>query len=337
MRLIFRADGSSTIGLGHVVRTLALADMVGAGPTDCFVARTPPDAVRALVQAAGLQLVELPDQPYEQEAEFLATRFLQPADVVVLDSYHFDTRYQQQLKASGCRLVCIDDLRRGFFVADLIINHSPGVTPAMYEALPTTRFCLGPAYSLLRPPFLQHARPPQPPADVTSVLLCFGGADPLQLTARCLAALLPQPAIRRVGLLMGGASTASSEVAALREAYPETELEEFRGLGAEAMVQVLARYDAVVCPASTILIESLALGKPALTGYFVDNQRHLADYVHAHRQAYSVGDFTSLTATTLPAALQQGLQWLAHTHRQPYTGQLQPAQLRQELGALRQR
>ncbi|GGG42029.1 hypothetical protein GCM10011378_17950 [Hymenobacter glacieicola] len=133
---------------------------------------------------------------------------------------------------------------------------------------------------------------------------------------------------------MGSASVTAPEIAYLKAAYPQTRVEELRGLSAAAMVEALSLYDAVICPASTILIESLALGKPAVTGYFVSNQHHLADYVHAHQQAYSVGNFMQYTGLELNQALGQGVQWLMHTPRQPYVTQFAPEQLRHEFQLL---
>jgi spore coat polysaccharide biosynthesis predicted glycosyltransferase SpsG len=162
MRLIFRADGNATIGLGHLVRSLALADMVRSVGECWFAVQAPSAAVRQLLATAQVRLLELPpttDLP--AEAAWLAEQQVRATDVVVLDGYQFDATYRQQLRSRGCRLAVIDDMRLGHFEVELIINHSPGVTPQLYDAAPYTRFCLGPAFSLLRMPFLTNARPPE--------------------------------------------------------------------------------------------------------------------------------------------------------------------------------
>ena len=73
--------------------------------------------------------------------------------MVVIDGYQFDTEYQQKVKKSGASLVCLDDLHNQHFVADIIINHAPGVDPGKYSAEPYTQYLLGPSYALLRPAF----------------------------------------------------------------------------------------------------------------------------------------------------------------------------------------
>lgn len=330
MRILFRADGNARIGLGHVVRSLALADIVRTVGPCSFAVQAPSPAVQAIIEQAGCQLLPLAEMPYAEEARYLATQVLGPHDIVVLDGYEFDSSYQATLKTSGCRLVCIDDLRTASAAADLIINHSPGVSAALYQAGPTTRFCLGPAFSLLRPPFLERARPPQAlPVPLQRALLCFGGADPLQLTARCLKALLAVGSLNSIGLLLGAAA-APIFPPQLEASTSATVVETYRNLSAAEMVTLLEQVDLVVCPASSILIESLVLGKAAITGYYVANQAHLATYVHEQRQAYSVGNFTALTDYELSMALEQGMSVLQATPRQPYVHRLTPEVLRQE-------
>ena len=333
MRIIFRADGNAVIGLGHLVRSLALAAIVRP-VAECWVAiQAPTPAVRQLIEQAQARLWELPAQAIAPEAAALAPQ-LTAQDIVVLDGYQFETHYQQTLATSGCRLVAVDDLRAWPMAVDLVINHSPGVTREQYQAGAHTRFCLGPEYSLLRAPFLAGARLPEPPAAISRVLLCFGGADPLQLTRRCLAVLLALPGLEEIGVVTGGAFRHAEALHAEAAGLPAGQVRFYQNAPAPEMAALLQRHHAVVCPASSILIESLVLGKAALTGYYADNQRPLADYVQQHRQAHSLGDFTTLSDEALHVALTQGLHALAHQSRAPYVRRPAPEKLRAEFQRL---
>ena len=334
-RLLFRADGNATIGLGHLVRLLALADQLRGLAPSLFLVREPTAAVAQLLAAAGWAVQALPaSQPLAAEADWLANHLLRPTDVLVLDGYGFDQRYQQRLRSSGCGLVYIDDLRAWPVVADVLINHSPGVVVTDYQITTQTTFLLGPAFSLLRPPFLAAAAPPQPVASLASALVCFGGADPLRLTARTLRALLAVPQLRRLGVLVGGAFGDASSLQELAEEHSECEITVYRNLGAAELVALLQEYDVAVVPASTVLIEALVLGRPVITGYYADNQQALAGYVHAHRQAFSIGNFADLADADLANALRQGLAFHQAQLRQPYVAQLAPARLRAEVQLL---
>ncbi|OUJ72698.1 UDP-2,4-diacetamido-2,4,6-trideoxy-beta-L-altropyranose hydrolase [Hymenobacter crusticola] len=337
MRLIFRADGNAQIGLGHVVRSLALADIVRTIGECLFAIQEPSVAIRQLLAMAQVQLLELPATlDLATEAAQLAVGTVQATDLVVLDGYSFDAAYRQQLRTTGCRLVVIDDLRFGYFDADLLINHSPGVTRHMYHTAPHTRFCLGPAFSLLRKPFLAHAQLPEPTTCIDSILLCFGGADPVGLTPLCLSGLVTLPSIQQIGIITGSAFQHSVALKQTLVAHPDKTISTYQNLDAYQMVLLFKQYQAVVCPASTILIESLFLGKACLTGSYIENQQALADYVHVHQQAYSIGDFTTLSAAALHQALVQGLAFLQNTQRQPYVVRPSPEQLHAEFQHLAQ-
>jgi UDP-2,4-diacetamido-2,4,6-trideoxy-beta-L-altropyranose hydrolase len=326
-RLVLRADGNAQIGLGHVMRLLALAEMVREAFVKVVFA-TRDASLSPLLAGASVEPLLIPELPPQSEASWLRTRQLQATDVVIADGYTFDADYQQELWEGAGRLVYVDDLRAWPVVADMLINHSPGIIPGMYElARPTAQLLLGPAYSLLRPAFRAAATLPHPPYPIRKLLLCFGGADPLHLTARCLRLLVNEPGLVEIGLLAG---PANPDGAALQQLVAQAggRAVLHPPAGAEGLVALLQAYDAVVCPSSTILIEALVLGMAALTGYYVENQYHLADFVHAHQQAYSVGHFATLTNAELLARLRAGLDFLARTPRQPYAPTLRTAELR---------
>ncbi|MDF7811132.1 UDP-2,4-diacetamido-2,4,6-trideoxy-beta-L-altropyranose hydrolase [Hymenobacter sp. YC55] len=340
MRIIFRADGNAQIGLGHIVRSLALTSIVRQIAPCFFVVHSPTITVKKLLQEADVTLIKMPitlSAYSDAEADYIANTVVKANDIVVLDGYHFHFTYQKIIKSSGCSLVCIDDLHTAPFAADLIINHSPGVEESNYTALPTTRYCLGPAFSLLRTPFLEHAQlPTAVPVPITNALLCFGGADPQQFTTRVLTALLTIPTIQQVGVVLGGAFAHEETLFNMTAEQPPGRVNIHRNISAEEFATLFLGYQITVCPASTVLIESLVLGCAAITGYYVDNQRRLADYVHAHKQAFSLGDLTRLSDSELPVAIERGLHFHQAMLRLPYVRKMAHAQLQAEFEKLAQ-
>ncbi|MBC8152067.1 MAG: hypothetical protein H7Z72_04080 [Bacteroidetes bacterium] len=103
-RLIFRADGNAQIGLGHVMRCLALADMLGDGYDRHFVIVEPDAALTTLLTDKNITAIRLLTN---NVAEF--SGFVRPGDVVVLDGYSFDEAYQRTLRRGIKKLVFIDD------------------------------------------------------------------------------------------------------------------------------------------------------------------------------------------------------------------------------------
>ncbi|MEJ7665859.1 MAG: hypothetical protein WKG07_43260 [Hymenobacter sp.] len=92
-RLVLRADGNGRIGLGHVMRPLALAEILRTVilRSGFFLFKRPPLIVRLVIQRAGLEAVELLGELTNEE---LARSLLRPTDVLVLDGYGFDYAYQ---------------------------------------------------------------------------------------------------------------------------------------------------------------------------------------------------------------------------------------------------
>ena len=54
-----------------------------------------------------------------------------------------------RIKDNGYKIVYIDDLVNGYYIADVIINHSGGITPNKYSVEKYTKLYLGPKYSLI--------------------------------------------------------------------------------------------------------------------------------------------------------------------------------------------
>ncbi|MCC3159403.1 UDP-2,4-diacetamido-2,4,6-trideoxy-beta-L-altropyranose hydrolase [Hymenobacter sp. 15J16-1T3B] len=330
-RLVVRADGNARIGLGHVVRSMAVADIVRDEFAEVLVAVAEPlPALGALVTAAGFTLCPLPTA---SAAALLAQ--LRPTDVVMLDGLAFDTDYQRAVRAVGCRVVVVDDLHAYRMEADLIINHGPEATPALYKARPGTRYCLGPGFTMVRREFREAAQRPWPVPQANSVLVCFGGADPQQFTHATLQALLRIDSVRAVGVVTGAAYQHGPALHALAAAQPDKQVQFYQQLSAADMVRLLTDYAVVVCPASTVLLETLVLGQAAITGYYVPDQQVLAGFVHRHQQAFSVGDFRQLRQTDFEPLLRQGLRFHETTLRQPYVPQLTPEVLQAEFRRLR--
>lgn len=329
-RLIVRADGNARIGLGHLVRSMAVADVVQAQFAQVLVAVAEPlPAVQQLVAANGFTLLPLPDA----SADALQP-LLHPTDVVMLDGQHFDTAYQRAVRGAGCRLVVIDDLHAWPMEADLIINHGPEASAAQYQARPATRYCLGPGFSMVRREFRERARLPWPTPRVAAVLVCFGGADPQGFTLTTVRALLTIESVREIGVVIGAAYRDGAALRQLAGHSTGPALRIYEQVEAAAMAELLGGPDLVVCPASTVLLETLVLGQAAVTGYYVPDQQRLAGFVHRHQQAFSVGDFAALPPAGFARLLRQGIAFHETTLRRPYVPRLTPELLQAEFRRL---
>ncbi|WP_426491625.1 UDP-2,4-diacetamido-2,4,6-trideoxy-beta-L-altropyranose hydrolase [Hymenobacter sp. 102] len=329
-RLLFRADGNSRIGLGHVMRLLALAEILRPDfPEQLFLIREPDAALAEQLTAAGLTVQALPAQPLAEEAAYLVRHLLRPTDVLVLDGYDFRYDYQNTVRGKLARLVYLDDLHAYPLAADLVLNPAGGLTLRQYEMRqPGARLLSGPATAPLRAAF-RTAAPVSTPPDPTTVLVCLGGADPTHQTQRVAAELLALPAVRRVHVVVGSAYVGWESLQTWALEQPRLTLH--RNLPPPELAALMRQCGAAVCSASTVSYEYCAAGGGLLLLLpTADNQHDIDHYLRgaglARPYASAANILTSPEAARLAVALQQA-------QRRVFDG-LAPTRLRQELRAL---
>jgi len=283
--ILFRADGNPSIGMGHFTRTLALAEMLKDDFRCIFVTQTPTYQQRMEIERVCFDCFDLPSDDSHFDI-FLS--LLKGDEVVVLDNYYFSTNYQKAIKFKGCTLACIDDMHNQPFVADLIINHAPGITPYDYEAQPYTKFVLGLDYALLRPLFLEQTQIDRTINKLDTILICFGGADPTHLTERTLKTVTSLKQFSRILVITGVAFTPTTELAALIAQDARIDLR--HSLNERQMLEAMIEADLAIVPSSSILLELMTVGVGVLMGYYVENQRDLSTNFGALQVAINLGD-----------------------------------------------
>ena len=124
-KIYFRADGSSQIGLGHVIRSLALAEML-CDVFDCiFIIKNPNATLKKNILEICKEIIVLDDSiDLIEEANFLVKEHLDQDVIMVIDGYHFETTYQKIIKANQTKLVAIDDIHAYHFLSDIVFNLS---------------------------------------------------------------------------------------------------------------------------------------------------------------------------------------------------------------------
>ena len=278
--LKIRTDGSHEIGLGHVVRCISLAHMLKDDFAIHFFILKIPDSLKSEIKQNGWLVTVL-----EKESDFLNK--LTGNEIVVLDGYQFDSDFQRQIKRRGCKLVCIDDFHDQHFYADLVINHAPGVSKDDYEGESYTKYLLGPHYALLRPEFLNSRKQEKMiySESVNKILICFGGADSKNLTAKVLSWIPSKD--YSITVILGNAYVhhdALNQVIAERKDF---EIIVKESLDAKEMRIELEDADLGIVPASGVLLETFYVNLPSVSGYYADNQKGI--YKNSLEKQYIVG------------------------------------------------
>ncbi len=256
-KIYFRADASATIGYGHFVRTLALADML-KDEFDCaFFTQIPTPYQIAEMEKVCPFVVLDSETKFD---DFLS--FISGDEIVVLDNYFYTSEYQKNIKEKGCKLVCIDDIHDRHFYADVIINHCIS-SYSCYDAEDTTKFFLGVKWALLRTPFLKTISSPK---DSNQWVISFGGSDPYNLTFTYVKYLKDHLPSCQISLLLGDAYSHLKEVEAIKG------VSIYSKQSAQQVADLFLSVENVICSASTVCYEALSCGCRVFAGYYVDNQ-----------------------------------------------------------------
>lgn len=293
--IFFRADGGSKTGLGHVIRSIALAEMLSPYFTTSFIISDPLPALKEQILAICDEIIVLSKElSYYEQAQFITDTYLKTKDIIVLDGYNFDTKYQAIVKASGCKVVSIDDIHHCHYLSDVIVNHAAGARQDQYSAESYTQFYLGIPYALLRKPFREIAKRKNPfKGNKGNVFVCLGGADPKNDTINILKKCQRVPGISNCYIVIGAGYKHHSELNdfIVKSLFPITLLS---NISADDMVKYMSMCPIAVTSPSSISYEYLSVGGALYLHVIADNQLELYDYYISNGLAYDVKDLSTL-------------------------------------------
>ena len=178
---VLRADADPNIGMGHLMRTLALGEgLVELGWRVALAFNAPPEVAPATETAS---IAWSPVSGHTGTVEdALQVAALEP-DLVVVDGYQFDASFYVELGDRGCRYAVIDD--NGETSARdpvLVLNQNPHAAASTYAHLPSSRLLLGLEFALLRRAIRDIEAEGGGAEHRARVLVSIGGSDPLGLT-----------------------------------------------------------------------------------------------------------------------------------------------------------
>ncbi len=297
-KIIFRADGNSETGLGHLYRLFSLVEIVKEHYD--FIFLTKQTSTLAVIPE-DYNVSTIPEHIIiTEEPQWIKSNFSYESHFIIADGYHFDSTYQYDIKQFKFSLIYVDDLAKDIMFADLVINHSPYLKLEDYDKQAYTQLALGTSYALLRPAFLEAARQKRQIGKIDSAFVCFGGADPFNLTLKALKGLLLRKDIQHIHVVLGAAYK-HSEIFEISDTFKDKEVLIHKNLSELQLVKIMKACQFAIAPASTILYELCCIKMPILSGYYVDNQKLIyngflnqdAIYGGGNMQHYNTKDFSN--------------------------------------------
>lgn len=187
--IAFRADGGPEIGMGHIMRCLALASAFPDDVEILFITKNNKNVVNLINQKSFKVLTIDVDSDNKSEVRLLKKIIKDKnIDFLITDSYKISQEYLIEVSKELDKLVSIHDLTPFPSPADIVINgniYAPKLNYQSYYG--GTKFLLGPAYTLFRDEF--KALPPKRVTrQVKNILVTVGGSDRLNLTPKIIRA-----------------------------------------------------------------------------------------------------------------------------------------------------
>ncbi len=279
--LLIRADASTRIGTGHVMRCLALAQAYTAQGGQVFLASAElPDGLALRLRREAIEVMRLPVAPGSVEDGAFTARSAASvgAQWIVLDGYGFTAAYQRQLKEAGYRVMAIDDhAHLSHYYADIVLNQNLHAVQCEYTVEPYTRVLCGTKYALLRREFWpwqawrRHISP-----IATRVLITLGGSDPHNVSLTVLQALQLVDIQLDIVVVLGPANPHQEAIwRALRASRHLVTVKK----SVTQMPRLMAWADLAVAAGGSTCWELAFMGLPSLVCVTADNQLLVAESV----------------------------------------------------------
>lgn len=262
---VLRADASSSIGVGHVMRSLSLGEaLLDEGFGVELVSFELAPSLQSLAASCGVEVVELSCAPRSNDdAQFVLQR---NANIVVVDGYEFSREFFAVLEASSTPFAVVDDnAETNAHSPSAVINQNPHASASMYAHLHgNSKLLLGLQYAMVRKEVREVAAMNLPSRE-GEVFVALGGADFLGLTAPIVEALAETGLQIRVAV--GHANTQRAQIQKLADQFGHVTLIE-----QQDYVSSLASAHVAVLAAGSSLWEACAVGTPSIGLVVADNQ-----------------------------------------------------------------
>jgi UDP-2,4-diacetamido-2,4,6-trideoxy-beta-L-altropyranose hydrolase len=262
---VLRADASGLIGVGHVMRSLALGEALLDAGFDAVLASVDlPAGMREEARKCGITVVDLQCEPFGSD-DAIATLALNGL-VLVIDGYLFEREFFGELENRATNFAVIDDnVETKALAPSVVINQNPHATPEMYAHLSgTPQLLLGLQYALLRREVHEATKLSVVPV-AKKVFVAMGGSDFLNLTEPIVRALRDLDI--ELCVAVGPTNSQRQQIEETVRSIPRARVT----LQADYITE-LASSSLAILAAGSSLWEAAALGVPSIGLIVADNQ-----------------------------------------------------------------
>jgi len=187
-KILFRADSSSSIGTGHIMRDLVLAKQYVASEI-IFATQQLEGNINHKIIESGYKVQTLLSNNLD---ELILIVFELSIDILVIDHYAIDYEFEKAIKEKfpTLKILCFDDLYEKH-CCDIVLNHNVCADKERYDGL-VPKDCeirCGSKYTLLRDEFIREKKNTVLRKERNNVFISIGGTDHSHINIKILESI----------------------------------------------------------------------------------------------------------------------------------------------------
>jgi len=268
--ILFRADSSSLIGTGHIMRDLVLAQQFEKEKI-FFASLNLSGNINHKIAEAGYALETLSSNGVE---EVIALIKRLKIDMIIIDNYEIDLSYEKALREQlpELKIFIVDDLYKKH-ECDILLNHNLYAQEKKYKDL-VPKDCnlrCGSKYTLLRKEFMEVK---SKTSKFFTIFVAIGGSDHSGINVKILKTLKKFKNIKVVLV----STDANAKLAALQKYAQNKDWIELQ-INATNLATLISESNLAIVTPSVTLNEVYFMNTPFIAIKTVDNQNEMYKYL----------------------------------------------------------
>lgn len=285
--IVFRVDGHSNIGLGHVMRCLTLADeFYKLNYNILFLLSLKSEVIAEKIKGLDykVSMISNPKNEYTDDARETCNVISRlHVSLLVVDNYHLDEKWETLVSKYSEKILVIDDLANRKHDCQFLLDCSYGRLTSDYAGLcnSDSQLLMSTKYSLLRSEFAILRSEAIVKRNVTkkirSILINFGGTDHKELSMFSIQALYDNNYQNEIHVMISSACEYLNEL----KYYCDDNESIFLHVDVKNVAELMLKVDLAIGSIGTSSWERCCLGLPTIGVIVADNQRFIANKLAA--------------------------------------------------------
>ncbi|CAB3290119.1 putative Spore coat polysaccharide biosynthesis protein spsG [Methanocaldococcus lauensis] len=269
MKIVIITNGGVERGMGHVYRSIALANELKKFNVKdiVFLTKSDIDIVKK-IKENNFKVIKCND-----DSNILDNIKNIKPEVIIVDDLGIDEDFAKNLKNSCKKLVFFDNLNHlSNKYADVVVNAIVGSglkNRKYFDEESKTLYFYGPKYLILRDEFYkvkkEMLKKDKENKPIKNILIAFGGSDPSNLTCRVLEELLSKDKNYNINIVLGPKFQYENKLNELVKKHNKNKIKIYKNIN--NMANLMKDMDLIITSPGMTMFEALFLEVPVVVLY----------------------------------------------------------------------